>query len=225
MGVAHSDYDKARENISNNPQFDLGKVFDSSKMKDFGTSMSSTAKTAMEQAKVAGEKTKEVATSAAQATTAKIGDARGTIEAMTMSREVLTQFLLLFIVGALICTLSLNFLPIIVLAPQKFALLFAVGSSMMMASFSVIKGCKDFMEHMMQKEKLPYSGAYACGMVGVLWASLLHPPLAYIWILVFSTMQVVSLVYFLVSYIPGGKRALTFVGRACFNGCRKLCGS
>ena len=93
MGVAHSDYDKARENISNNPQFDLGKVFDSSKMKDFGTSMSSTAKTAMEQAKVAGEKTKEVATSAAQATTAKIGDARGTIEAMTMSREVLTQFL------------------------------------------------------------------------------------------------------------------------------------
>jgi hypothetical protein len=90
----------------------------------------------------------------------------------------------------------------------------------MMGSFGVVKGFKEFAAHCALKEKRPFTAAYIIGMVGVLWASLFHPWFGYLWIMFFSTLQVVGLTYFLVSYIPGGKAALNFVGRSCLKLCK-----
>lgn len=132
-------------------------------------------------------------------------------------------FTALFVFGAIICMFSFHFLPLIVISPSKFALPFAIGSGCMMASFSFIRGWTEFFGQLVKPGKRLYSAAYFIGMCGVLWASFMRPTFAYIWIIVFSVMQVVGLAYFLVSYLPGGKRALNALGRTCFGGCKKLC--
>jgi hypothetical protein len=51
-----------------------------------------------------------------------------------------------------------------------------------------------------------FTTTYVASMVGTLWASLIYR--SYILTIVFSGVQVCALSWFLVSYIPGGRRAL-----------------
>jgi len=58
--------------------------------------------------------------------------------------------------------------------------------------------------------------------IGVLWAALFHPPFAYVWIIIFSFIELIAIAYFLVSYIPGGKRLLNYLGGKCCVMVRKV---
>mmetsp|Transcript_41072 Transcript_41072/g.89749 ORF Transcript_41072/g.89749 Transcript_41072/m.89749 type:complete len:146 (-) Transcript_41072:83-520(-) len=100
------------------------------------------------------------------------------------------------------------FLPMIVFAPQKFALLFTLGSLCFMASFSILRGHIAFFRHLISRSRILFSTTYVLSMLGTLWASLVYR--SYVLTVVFSSVQVTALVWFLVSYIPGGRRALGF---------------
>lgn len=79
-------------------------------------------------------------------------------------------------------------LPIIVIAPAKFAFSFTLGSALIMASFTALKGFKQQMMHMISQERLPFSLGYLGSMAGTLYAAVVMK--SYLLSLVFSGAQV-----------------------------------
>merc|ERR1711920_939344 len=117
--------------------------------------------------------------------------------------------------------MSFSFLPMLPIAPQKFSLLFAFGSMTLMGSFALLKGPTSFLSGLMQREKLPFSAAYAIGLVGTLVATIVMR--SFILTAVFGLVQAVALLYFLASYVPGGQALLNFCGRLGSRVARKVC--
>ena len=152
-----------------------------------------------------------------------IGWARSGIESVRsgadeilMSRQRLATFGIFMAAGVFCMIISLTFLPFLLLSPSKFATMFTIGSLLILSSFSVLRGHEAFRQHMLSRERLPFSLGYITSLVGTLYASLWSK--SYFLTLVFSISQLVGLAYFLVSYFPGGAQALTYIGSACMAG-------
>jgi len=168
-----------------------------------GAGMSDAAKAA--QAKAA------LAASSAKDGLAKAGSGLGGIGALALSPVKLAQFAGLFMLGFMLVSLSLSFLPLLPINPAKFALLFALGSVTMLGSVAWLRGPQAFAGVALQREKLPFSAAYGVGLVGTFWATLVAR--SYLFTAVFASLQAVGLMYFLASFVPGGKSVLNFFGR------------
>lgn len=143
----------------------------------------------------------------------KAGSGIAGMGALAMSPTKLLQSGGIFFVGMMLISLSLSFLPLLPIKPQKFALLFALGSLTMLASVAQLKGPQAFAAIAMQRDKLPFSGAYLVGLLGTFWATLIAR--SYLFTSVFAFLQAVGLVYFMASFIPGGQALLNACGRCC----------
>lgn len=140
-----------------------------------------------------------------------LGGMGASFGALAMSPMKLIQSGAIFFVGMMMITMSLSFLPLLPIAPSKFALLFSLGSILVLGSVSWLKGPVAFAGAVLQRDKLPFTVAYGIGLVGTLWATIIAK--SYILTGVFVFGQVVGLLYFLASYVPGGKVVLNFFGR------------
>jgi len=144
-----------------------------------------------------------------------------TISENAISRQRWVSFFGGVALGTGLISLSLWFLPMIVFMPQKFALLFTLGSVSFMSSFSILRGHAAFARHLLSRSRVLFSATYVTSMVGTLWASLIYR--SYIFTVFFAVIQVVALSWFLVSYIPGGKRALSLAAGLAWRVVRGCC--
>ncbi|CAK9011527.1 unnamed protein product [Durusdinium trenchii] len=144
-----------------------------------------------------------------------------TISENAISRERWMMFFGGALLGCFLMSLAFFFLPMVVLAPQKFALLFTLGSLCFLGSFSALRGHSAFLRHLLSRSRLIFTLTYAMSMVGTLWASLVYR--SYLLAIAFSAVQVSALSWFLVSYIPGGRRALGFVTGMAWRICKGCC--
>ncbi|CAL8460859.1 g390 [Coccomyxa elongata] len=121
-----------------------------------------------------------------------------------------TWFLALLASGIVFLILAFSlFLPVIILAPSKFAICFTIGSALIMGAFVSLRGWKSQLLHMFSSDRLPFTIGYIGSMAGTLYAALaLH---SYILSLVCCCLQVVALLYYTVSYFPGGTNGAKFV--------------
>lgn len=158
---------------------------------------------------------------AAGKATALQKSASQTISENAISKERWMTFFGGAAIGCLMMSLAFCFLPMIVFAPQKFALLFTLGSLCFLGSFSALRGHSAFLRHLLTRERLPFTSTYVLSMTGTLWASLIYR--SYLLAIAFSAIQVSALSWFLLSYIPGGKRALGFVSGMAMRLCRGCC--
>lgn len=147
-----------------------------------------------------------VVSGAASGVLTHAGNSVSSLSALTISPTTWAQFAGVFLVGTLFIMMSLNFLPILLIAPHKFAVLFSMGSVTMLSSFAIFSGPHAFLKSMSNREKLPFSTLYVVGLLGTLWATLLMR--SYIFTTVFALVQAVALLYFVASYLPGGKAAV-----------------
>lgn len=49
------------------------------------------------------------------------------------------------------------FLPVLILSPSKFAITFSLGSALVLASVGALRGWKQQAQHMMSRERLPFT--------------------------------------------------------------------
>merc|ERR1740138_372651 len=110
-----------------------------------------------------------------------------------MNPVKLAQFVGIFFVGMMLITLSFTFLPVLPIAPQKFALLFAFGSMIVMGSLAFLKGPKALATQLIQREKLPFSATYVVSLVGTLAATIILR--SFILTAVFGITQAIALAY------------------------------
>merc|ERR1740121_3468583 len=109
----------------------------------------------------------------------------------------------------------------LVLMPHKFATVFTGGSLCFMSSFTVLKGPGALYEHMTHPSRLWLSAGYVGSMAGTLWASMWYP--SAILTLAFCVLQIIELLWFFASYIPGGTMIMGVLSDAVKGVCRKLC--
>lgn len=128
-------------------------------------------------------------------------------------------------------------LPVIVLRPQKFALCFTMGSLLFMSSFALLRGPTAHIRSMLTVDRLPFTISYLSSMGATLWASLVAR--SYILAVLASSLQMLALGYYMLSFIPGGTagfrvfvamfiKTLRLTASATytlFKGCLKLVGS
>lgn len=129
-------------------------------------------------------------------------------------------FGLLMAIGFLFLFLASLFLPVLVIAPQKFSLLFTFGSLFIIAGCATLKGWKPFLSHCLERHRLPFSAAYVTSLVLTLYGTLIVK--SYILAVVFAGVQVACLITFLASYVPGGLRALGYVKDAFLSLVKRL---
>lgn len=168
-------------------------------------------------------KAKEKATAAAGIAKEKLSAAGSNISglgALALSPAKLAQFMGIFFAGIFLISISFSFLPVMVIAPQKFSLLFAFGSITLLSSFAVLKGPQAFLSGMTQKAQLPFTIAFVVGLVGTFVATIILK--SFILTAIFGLMQAAALLYFLASYVPGGKAVLNFCGRGCSKAARTM---
>ena len=119
----------------------------------------------------------------------------------------------IFFLGAIQISVAFAFLPMIAVAPMAFAGLTTMGSLCIMGSIAWLRGPMSFGKKLLKKEKLPFSLLYFVGLMGTLYATIVKRSL--VLTAFFGVIQAFGLLYFLASYIPGGKACLNIVGKMC----------
>lgn len=109
--------------------------------------------------------------------------------------------------------LAAFYMPVLVFKARKFAMLFTLGSVFFLSSFGFLWGPWTHMKHLFTKEKLPFTLCYGSTLIGTLYCAMfLHStPLT----VLLAVFQIIALIWFLVSYIPGGNTGLSFITRLC----------
>jgi hypothetical protein len=103
-------------------------------------------------------------------------------------------------------------MPLITARPQKFALSFTCGSITFMCSFIILRGPWAHFTGLISFDRLPFTCVYFASMIGTLYATFsFRGAKGYIIVLVFSILQLLALLWYLVAFIPGGSQGLTFL--------------
>ncbi|XP_043690830.1 protein transport protein SFT2-like [Telopea speciosissima] len=139
------------------------------------------------------------------------------------SGKSLMYFGLLLATGVFFIFIAFTmFLPVMVLMPQKFAICFTLGCAFIIGSFFALKGPKNQLAHMSSKERLPLTLGFIASMVGTIYVSMvLH---SYVLSVLFSVLQVLALLYYAISYFPGGSAGLKFLTSAFMSSILKCFG-
>lgn len=169
----------------------------------------------------AKDKAKEAAQRARENVAAAAGVAKGALSnagsrvssaaTLALSPMKVLQFFLVFGVGVGFVALAINFLPIILIAPQKFAMLFTIGSMTILSSFGVLLGPLSLFNLLTHNRMLPFSVTYVSGLFGVLWATIIKR--SFVMTVFFAVLQALSLIYFVVTSLPGGRATLGLLWR------------
>lgn len=116
-------------------------------------------------------------------------------------------FLLAFAVG----------LPMISIRPQKFALSFTCGSLLFLCSFAILRGPEAHFRGMIESDRLPFTAFYVGSMVATLYFTFnWHGASAYIVVLLCSAAQLLALLWYLVTFLPGGAAGMQMLTAAIY---------
>ncbi len=100
----------------------------------------------------------------------------------------------------------------IAMRPQKFALSFTFGSLTFMASFGILKGPMAHLKGMLSADRLVFTTIYIGSMLLTLYFTFnAGGASGYLLVLGSSGMQLVALLWYLISFLPGGSSGLSFV--------------
>ncbi|KAF2866683.1 Got1/Sft2-like family-domain-containing protein [Massariosphaeria phaeospora] len=106
---------------------------------------------------------------------------------------------------------ALMFTPVFMLRPQKFAILWSMGSVLFLASWAVMMGPIQYVQHLVSGPRLPFTAAYFGSIALTLYFSLAHYGILLTFVA--SAAQLVCLLWYLVSYFPLGSTGLRFAAR------------
>ncbi|KAG9307329.1 hypothetical protein G9A89_017157 [Geosiphon pyriformis] len=137
-------------------------------------------------------------------------------EWFTLTRwQRLTGFGVCLLAAALCFLIAFLTIPLLALKPRKFAVTYTMGSLFVLTSFALLHGPMAHLRHILSMQRLPFTFAYLGSMIATLYFAVgLH---SYILTIIFSIIQVLALIWYVVSYFPGGVGTLQFGSRVFAN--------
>ena len=122
----------------------------------------------------------------------------------------ITVFLALLAMGSLLLCFSIFMIPFIITSPSKFSLCFAFGSSLVLISFLFYHGTKNYILKLFDKKRFTITVLFICSiLVGIIFSIGKH----YFISLLCSLFQLLSLVLFVLTFIPGGRNGINCIKR------------
>ncbi|XP_041479919.1 protein transport protein SFT2-like [Lytechinus variegatus] len=110
--------------------------------------------------------------------------------------------------GVFCFVLAWTFAPLIVVKPRKFALLYTLGSLFSVSSFSLLWGPMNHLKHLCSAQRFPFTATYFGTMFATLYFSMIKQ--VTIMTIVCAILQMLALIWYVMSYIPGGQTGLKF---------------
>lgn len=113
--------------------------------------------------------------------------------------------------GSVCCYMICIFLfPILSLKPRKFALLWSLGSMFFLVSFGILQGFQAYILHLTSSTRIIFTIVFVTSIILTLVSSLsLKSTLLSI---IFAVIQLISAVWYTVSYFPMGQQTLNLAG-------------
>ena len=131
------------------------------------------------------------------------------------------RFGIIFFTGIAIIIISFLFLPLIIITPKKFTLLFALGTFVSISSFLFYFGTNKFFDVLFNKDRIWFTVAYLTGFFGCLFFPAFFGK-NYILILVFSGLEMISTLFFILTFIPGGYSSIRMFTNIFFSQFKRL---
>ncbi|XP_044758962.1 protein transport protein sft2 [Coccinella septempunctata] len=119
-----------------------------------------------------------------------------------------TFFGLCICVGGICFSLSMLYVPVLILKARKFALLFTLGSFFFVLGFFFLMGPWSYLKQMFTRERIFLTISYLGTLIATLYSALFlqSTPLT----VLFAVFQIISLLWTVLSHIPGGSTGLSF---------------
>jgi hypothetical protein len=100
----------------------------------------------------------------------------------------------------------------IAVRPQKFALSFTLGSLTFMGSFGIMKGPVEHLTSMFQPDRLVFTSLYFGSMFLTLYCTFSFGGTSgYLIVISASVVQLITLLWYLISFLPGGTAGLKYI--------------
>ncbi|XP_012275495.1 protein transport protein sft2 [Orussus abietinus] len=123
----------------------------------------------------------------------------------------LTAFAICFFMGILCFCLSAIYIPVLLLKARKFALLYTLGSLFFLMSFCFLWGPISYLKSLFTAERRCFTISYFVTLLSTLYFALhlQSTPLT----VLSAVLQLIAMLSFLVSRIPGGMMGLSLFTR------------
>lgn len=116
-----------------------------------------------------------------------------------------TVFFSLLGLGSFLLCMSVFMLPFILTSPSKFSMCFAFGSILVLISFLFFHGTKAYVEKLFQKNRFWISLLFISSiLLGIIFSIAGK----YFFSLLCSLFQLFSLVMFILTFVPGGRKGI-----------------
>ncbi|XP_033763978.1 protein transport protein SFT2-like [Pecten maximus] len=132
------------------------------------------------------------------------------LPSLTKKQRIL-GFVICLLLGTFCFSLASLYIPLLLLKARKFAVLYSLGSVFVIASFSLLWGPMNHIKHLCSVERMPFTVAYFGTMFATLYFSLWVR--STIFTVLCAVGQILALVWYIVSYIPGGQTGMKFFSK------------
>ncbi|XP_028393652.1 protein transport protein SFT2-like [Dendronephthya gigantea] len=129
---------------------------------------------------------------------------------LTKTQRILGFFLFLFL-GMFCFGMAAMLIPFIILKSRKFVALYTMGSVFTLGSFSLLWGPYHHLKHLLSVERLPFTVTYFGSMSATLYVAIFMK--STLLTLFCAVIQVITLIWYIASYIPGGTSGMKMMSR------------
>ena len=140
------------------------------------------------------------------------------IEKLEVERNILL-FILLILIGIGLIIFSFFLLPMIMISPGKFSFCFAVGSVFILISFLFLVGTRNYVLKILDNKRIFISISFILSIFIGIGFSLGHH---YFISLFCSGVQLISMIMFILTFIPGGRAGIDCIKRTLSSPFTKL---
>ena len=122
----------------------------------------------------------------------------------------MTIFMSLLSIGCFLICISIFLIPLIITAPSKFSMCFGLGSVLILISFLFYHGTKNYIVKLFEKKRFVITILFICSIIfGLIFSIGKH----YFISLLCSLFQLISLILFILTFLPGGKYGINCIKR------------
>ena len=140
------------------------------------------------------------------------------IEKLEVERNILL-FILLILIGIGLIIFSFFLLPMIMISPGKFSFCFAVGSIFILISFLFLVGTRNYVNKILDNKRIFISISFILSIFIGIGFSLGHH---YFISLFCSGVQLISMIMFILTFIPGGRAGIDCIKKTISSPFTKL---
>lgn len=130
-------------------------------------------------------------------------------------KQRILGFMLCLVLGLFCFFLCSLYIPVLVLKARKFALLYTMGSLFFLMSFSALWGPVNHLKHLFSGDRILFSAVYFMTIGATLYFSMWRR--SFFMTIIFAVIQILAMVWYIISYIPGGQTGLKFFSKVFYS--------